>query len=405
MSTKSAAQVINLAASRDSNADGKTAGEKLAKARLAAGLSQARVSDATKVKLEHIDAIENFDPARLPAAPYAVGFVKSYARFLGLDSEAIARQFRQELKASSPAEEVAELSPNSQIASAEDGVKIVSLFGVLAIISFAIWIAFQIAGNGRVEENSGGEAPAKIRVASEPVATPKPKLILSRTDEVIAVNESSVEQLAPSEENAAAQAPVENIGAEQGGLTTTNTEAPSTVNLANDEPAEPVAPETAIAEAESTIDDMATPPVAESPVSADLLNGVEANELAPLEAPAALSIDGAPIIEPAGDEPVLEENLATVEVQEIVAAQIERSHAPVYPNRCIRAAGQQETVTVMFDVTPEGRTVNARAVAATNSCFSDAAVSAVKRWRYTPKTVNGAPQATIGERATLQFQQ
>jgi cytoskeletal protein RodZ len=50
----------------------------------------------TRVPLRHLRALETDDHSALPALPYALGFIKSYARAVGLDAETVAAQFRSE---------------------------------------------------------------------------------------------------------------------------------------------------------------------------------------------------------------------------------------------------------------------------------------------------------------------
>ncbi|MHB1125529.1 MAG: helix-turn-helix domain-containing protein [Bacillota bacterium] len=62
-------------------------GESLRKAREEKGLSLRQVEEATKIRTCYLDALENEDFQRLPGLFYAQGFIRSYARFLGLDAE------------------------------------------------------------------------------------------------------------------------------------------------------------------------------------------------------------------------------------------------------------------------------------------------------------------------------
>lgn len=73
-----------------------TVGALLAETRAAAGRDLADVSREIRVPLRHLMAIEADDHGSLPALPYALGFVKSYARSVGLDAESVATQFRAE---------------------------------------------------------------------------------------------------------------------------------------------------------------------------------------------------------------------------------------------------------------------------------------------------------------------
>lgn len=73
-----------------------TVGALLAETRAATGRDLADVSREIRVPLRHLMAIEADDHQSLPALPYALGFVKSYARCVGLNAESVAAQFRAE---------------------------------------------------------------------------------------------------------------------------------------------------------------------------------------------------------------------------------------------------------------------------------------------------------------------
>ena len=69
-------------------------GAVLAAAREAAGIDLVDLARESRVPLRHLTAIEADSHASLPALPYTVGFVKTFARAVGLDPEALALQFR-----------------------------------------------------------------------------------------------------------------------------------------------------------------------------------------------------------------------------------------------------------------------------------------------------------------------
>jgi cytoskeletal protein RodZ len=71
-------------------------GEKLQEVRLEKGLDLEDVAKATKIKTEFLSYIENGEYQKLPSASYAHGFVRNYARFLGLPDEEILAIFRRE---------------------------------------------------------------------------------------------------------------------------------------------------------------------------------------------------------------------------------------------------------------------------------------------------------------------
>jgi transcriptional regulator with XRE-family HTH domain len=71
-------------------------------AREALGLSLADVASRTRITQRHVVAVETGDYASLPGRPYAIGFARSYAQAVGLDSKAIAEGVRRELNSSAP---------------------------------------------------------------------------------------------------------------------------------------------------------------------------------------------------------------------------------------------------------------------------------------------------------------
>ncbi|WP_193743304.1 helix-turn-helix domain-containing protein [Sandarakinorhabdus sp. AAP62] len=86
------------AAFADGIGRGLTVGALLAEARAAAGRDLADLARETRVPLRHLMAIEADDHEALPALPYAMGFVKTFARSVGLNPEAVGAQFRAETR-------------------------------------------------------------------------------------------------------------------------------------------------------------------------------------------------------------------------------------------------------------------------------------------------------------------
>ncbi|EKD65596.1 MAG: helix-turn-helix protein [uncultured bacterium] len=72
------------------------AGQKLKEQRVAKGLTIEQVSKETKIKQSYLLAIEKGDYKRLPASTYTQGFVRNYAKYLGLSEEKILAIFRRE---------------------------------------------------------------------------------------------------------------------------------------------------------------------------------------------------------------------------------------------------------------------------------------------------------------------
>jgi cytoskeleton protein RodZ len=68
----------------------------LKRKRLDRGFDLLDVARETRVPLRHLNAIEAGNFSSLPALAYSIGFVRTYARYLGLDPDAAARQYKAE---------------------------------------------------------------------------------------------------------------------------------------------------------------------------------------------------------------------------------------------------------------------------------------------------------------------
>ena len=101
MSTKNgSAEIVELDNARELRRSGeiyRDAGAHLAAVRESMGLSIEEAAENTKIKVEHLTAIENIDRRALPTKPYALGFVKTYAEFLELNAASIVQRFRDDV--------------------------------------------------------------------------------------------------------------------------------------------------------------------------------------------------------------------------------------------------------------------------------------------------------------------
>src|SRR6185369_11249664 len=64
-----------------------TLGEKLRQAREERGISISEVAEQTRISPHYIDSIENDDYRTLPGGIFNKGFVKSYAKYVGVDEQ------------------------------------------------------------------------------------------------------------------------------------------------------------------------------------------------------------------------------------------------------------------------------------------------------------------------------
>ena len=71
-------------------------GETLRAARIAHGVSLEQIALITRIRHQHLAAIENMQVDQLPSRPFSIGYVRAYASALGMDPEEAAARFKSE---------------------------------------------------------------------------------------------------------------------------------------------------------------------------------------------------------------------------------------------------------------------------------------------------------------------
>ena len=79
-----------------------TVGEQFRKARESRGASLSEAAAATRIKFQHIEAMEQDDFSKMAAAAYAKGFIKIYAEFLHLPARPLIDQYTDQHQPASP---------------------------------------------------------------------------------------------------------------------------------------------------------------------------------------------------------------------------------------------------------------------------------------------------------------
>lgn len=252
-----------------SGADYKHIGVFLAASREAQGYSLTEAAAKTHIRENHLAAIEGMNRSALPARPYAIGFVKTYAEFLELEAKPIVMRFKEEAGYEAAAPIAVEKFEAAE-AAAESQPREMTLWAVAGVLAFILWCAWQITLPHEVTRLGEHSSPLAI--------------------------------------------------------------SQSTTNAALPDPA-----------------------------------------LQPADA-------------------------------EIIEARIIERIEPVYPRSCAAAARAVETATISFNVTAKGRISGERIAQTTNACFDDAALNAIRRWRFEPRMVDGAPRTAFDQKIQFSFQ-
>lgn len=148
-----------------------TIGQRLARAREAAKLSLADVAGRTRVPIRHLQSIEAADWESLPAATYAVGFVRAYAEAVGLDGAELGRELRQHLGAQvrrAPAPEYYEPADPARVPPRALAIA-AAIIAVVLVVGYLLW-----RGSAEVEAPATPANGTEVPLAQAPQRAPPP---------------------------------------------------------------------------------------------------------------------------------------------------------------------------------------------------------------------------------------
>ncbi|MEW6447309.1 MAG: RodZ domain-containing protein [Bacillota bacterium] len=143
-------------------------GERLAQARQTKGISIEKAEEVTKIRAKFLRALEDEEFGLLPGRVYAKAFLRSYARYLGLDDAELAREFDR-LYAEKPGPE-----KNQRRFKERRGFnwgRYLNFFVAAAVIG--LLVAFN-AVYGKVFNNQVENRPVLQEETTRPAAKPRP---------------------------------------------------------------------------------------------------------------------------------------------------------------------------------------------------------------------------------------
>ena len=153
-----------------------TIGDELRQAREAAGLTLTDVAERTKIRPGILTDIEADAHDKLPALTYSLGFVKAYARTVGLDPVAAGERYRRESHKGDPVPTMVDLQPLEEQRLPSRKLLLGSILAVLAVLAgFWAWGAGWLTGAPPAPPQAPAAVEAdvgSVEVTPEAAATP-----------------------------------------------------------------------------------------------------------------------------------------------------------------------------------------------------------------------------------------
>lgn len=118
-----------------------TFGESLRKERELRGITLDEISQHTKVHPRFLEAIEHDDLSVLPAKAFAKGFLRSYAKVVGLDEDEVIANFEYRHRTLQIQEEAEK--PSKRVTPASDNTAFIILVLLVAVLAVIVWFSTQ----------------------------------------------------------------------------------------------------------------------------------------------------------------------------------------------------------------------------------------------------------------------
>ncbi len=155
-------------------------GEILRRTRMHYGQSLQQIESVLRIRASQLQALETGDHAELPGKVYAIGFVRSYSEYLGLDGDKMVHLFKTQFGGRQKKPDLSFPVPASESKLPNIFVIAGSIIAVLLLVGF---IAYMMFPEGRKNEvpvvpaAMGGahlnEAPALVAQQTAPAVEPQ----------------------------------------------------------------------------------------------------------------------------------------------------------------------------------------------------------------------------------------
>ncbi len=118
-------------------------------ARLAHGSTLPEISDSLRIRLAYLEAIEDGRFDELPGNVYAIGFIRTYADHLGLDSRHLIEKYKEETEQPQSQQELHFLAAEPERRIPGGSLMLVAL--LMAAVTYGVWFYVSSTDRGLVD--------------------------------------------------------------------------------------------------------------------------------------------------------------------------------------------------------------------------------------------------------------
>lgn len=141
-------------------------GEELKSTRLAQGLALSEISERLRISVKYLEHLEAGDRDKLPGATYVLGFVRSYAKLLCLDADALCQTLIAGMSSTDRQPEY--VFVEAKTSGGNEWRNMIMIGVVLIVISYTGW--YFMSGDYTPDTGLSGEQ----ELAENTIATPVP---------------------------------------------------------------------------------------------------------------------------------------------------------------------------------------------------------------------------------------
>lgn len=171
-------------------------GEILRRTRVHYGQNLNQIEGILRIRASQLEALEKGDISQLPGRVYAIGFVRAYSEYLGLDGDKMVHLFKEQSLGRQKKPDLSFPVPASESKIPSILVVGASAFGVLVLIGFVSFLMFPKAGKNEIPtvpekltHSQLNKAPSlvheekvKEEAAAEEEAKPSNRIVLEIVD-------------------------------------------------------------------------------------------------------------------------------------------------------------------------------------------------------------------------------